>query len=242
MLKFKNLHIGFGKTKRGQENFLFQTGDIQLNQGEFVAVIGPNGSGKTTFFNTVLGLQNALNGEISFKGLDWKSVDRKEKTKILSFVPSKFLGVNHLSIYDLIAMGRSPYTNILNQLTENDHKIVNEVIQELNLESLMHDNTLTLSDGERQTAMIGKALAQEANIMILDEPTAFLDYNNRRKVLELLKRIAKKNDQLILISSHDLDLCFQYCSRVIAIDTKNKRLLDFKAPFNKDKVIQEVFS
>ncbi len=242
MLKFKDIHIGFGKTKRSQKNLLFQTGNIELNQGDFIAVIGPNGSGKTTFFNTVLGLQNTLKGEIIFKGMDWEAVDRKEKTKILSFVPSKFLGVNNLSVYDLIAMGRAPYTNILNQLTRKDREIVDKVIQELNLKHLIYDNTLSLSDGERQTAMIGKALAQEANIMILDEPTAFLDYKNRRKVLELLKGIVSRNKQLILISSHDLDLCFQYCNRVIAIDIKKKRLLNFEAPFNKDKIIQEVFS
>lgn len=241
MLKFENLHIGFRKAKGIKERILFETGDIQFHPGEFIAVIGPNGSGKTTFFNTLLGLQEALNGKVLFEGINWMDVDRKEKTKILSFVPSKFLGVNNLSIHDLIAMGRAPYTNILNRLTENDRNIIADVVQELDLGHLLNENTLSLSDGERQTAMIGKALAQEANIMILDEPTAFLDYNNRRKVLELLKGISKKNKQLILISSHDLDLCFQYCNRVIAIDIKNNQLLDFKAPFDKEGIIGKVF-
>lgn len=241
MLKFENLHIGFKKTKRSQKRVLFETGSIQFNPGEFIAVIGPNGSGKTTFFNTLLGLQDSLSGDILFEGKDWKEIDRKKKTKILSFVPSKFLGVNHLSINDLISMGRAPYTNILNQLTENDRKIISGVIEQLNLGQLLHKNTLSLSDGERQTAMIGKALAQEADIMILDEPTAFLDYNNRRKVLELLKEISKNNNQLIFISTHDLELCFHYCNRVIAIDTKTNKLLDFKAPFNKEEIIREVF-
>lgn len=241
MLKFENLHIGFGKTKRSQERVLFETGTIQFNPGEFIAVIGPNGSGKTTFFNTLLGLQESLNGKILYEGKDWEEVDRKKKTKLLSFVPSKFSGVNHLSTHELIAMGRAPYTNILNQLTEEDHKIISKVVQQLNLGHLIHENTLNLSDGERQTAMIGKALAQAADIMILDEPTAFLDYNNRRKVLELLKEISLKNNQLILISSHDLELCFHYCTRVIAIDAKTNRLLDFRAPFNKEEIIQKVF-
>lgn len=242
MLKFEDVHIGFSKTKGSLRRLLFKSGVIQFNSGEFIAVIGPNGSGKTTFFNTLLGLQEPLEGKISFEGTNWNDVDRKEKTKILSFVPSKFLGVNHLTIQDLIAMGRAPYTNILNQLTEKDHEIIDKVVQQLGLTPLLQENTLNLSDGERQTAMIGKALAQEASIMILDEPTAFLDYNNRRKVLELLSGISKENNQLTLISSHDLDLCFHYCSRVIAIDIENNQLLDFKTPFNKKEIIQKVFN
>lgn len=241
MLEFENLHIGFRKTKKNQQRLLFKISNLQLNQGEFVAVIGPNGSGKTTFFNTLLGLQAPLKGEAFFGGDNLKSVDRKKKNKILSFVPSKFSGVNHLTVFDLIAMGRAPYTNILNQLTPHDRIIINKVVEQLNLNHLLHKNTLHLSDGERQTGMIGKALAQETKIMILDEPTAFLDYNNRRKVLELLKDITKKNNQLVFISSHDLELCFQYCNRIIAIDDENNQLLDFKPPFDKEQIIQKTF-
>jgi iron complex transport system ATP-binding protein len=241
MLKFEELHIGFGRKKRKPPRLLFKTENMSFHPGDFVAVIGPNGSGKTTLFNTILAEQQAIQGQILHNNTNWRSVTREEKVKIMSFVPSKFNGVDNLSVYDLIAMGRAPYTNILNQLTSEDHLVIEKVIHQLGLAELVEKNTINLSDGERQIAMIGKALAQEAKIMILDEPTAFLDYNNRRKVLQLLKEIAIKNNQIIFISSHDLELCFDYCSRVVAIDAENLKLLDFNAPFDKSAIIASVF-
>ncbi|HLW39097.1 MAG TPA: ABC transporter ATP-binding protein, partial [Brumimicrobium sp.] len=92
-----------------------------------------------------------------------------------------------------------------------------------------------------QIAMIGKALAQKSKLMILDEPTAFLDYNNRRKIMHLLKELAQNNKQLIFISSHDIELCFEYCNRIIAIDNKTQELIQFMAPFDKKEVIKSVF-
>ncbi|HLV41171.1 MAG TPA: ABC transporter ATP-binding protein [Brumimicrobium sp.] len=241
MLKFEELHIGFGKNKRKPTRTLYKTEDLVFKPGDFIALIGPNGSGKTTLFNTILGEHQAIGGQILHNNTNWKSITREEKVKLMSFVPSKFNGVDNLNVYELIAMGRAPYTNILNQLTKEDHLVVEKVITELGLQELAQKNTVNLSDGERQIAMIGKALAQETKIMILDEPTAFLDYNNRRKVLQLLSEIAIKNKQLIFISSHDLELCFEYCNRVVAIDSKAQKLLDFNAPFEKQDIIEAVF-
>lgn len=241
MLSFQDLHIGFDKTKRKSERTLFTSPNYHFESGDFVAVIGPNGSGKTTLFNTILGDINPLSGTIKIKDKNWNQLNRNEKAKHLSFVPSKFNGVNHLTVYDLVAMGRSPYTNILNQLTAADRLVIEKVLSQLELNSFQDKNTITLSDGERQISMIGKALAQESEIMILDEPTAFLDYNNRRKVLQLLKEITQTNNQLTFISSHDLELCFEYCNRVVAIDIQTNSLLDFKAPFDKEEIIGMVF-
>ncbi|HLV41821.1 MAG TPA: ABC transporter ATP-binding protein [Brumimicrobium sp.] len=241
MLKLEELHIGYNDGKRKPMRKLFETEDITFYPGDFVAVIGPNGSGKTTLFNTILSEQAAIAGQILYKDSEWSTISRDEKVKIISFVPSKFNGVDNLTVYDLIAMGRAPYTNILNQLTVHDHSVVEKVVAQLGLQEFVHNNTLKLSDGERQIAMIGKALAQETSVMILDEPTAFLDYNNRRKVLRLLQEIAIENNQLIFISSHDLELCFEYCNRVVAIDSKAQKLIDFNAPFDKNGIINSVF-
>ncbi|WP_159038565.1 ABC transporter ATP-binding protein [Brumimicrobium mesophilum] len=241
MLKFEELHIGFAQKKHSEQRILFEVDSMSFKPGDFVAVIGPNGSGKTTLFNSILGHQEILSGAINIDGENWSNLNRIEKSKYLSFVPSKFDGVDHLSVFDLVAMGRAPYTNLLNKLTKDDQLVVQKVIDQLGLSKFADKNTLNLSDGERQIAMIGKALAQDAKIMILDEPTAFLDYINRRKVLQLLKEIAQLNDQIVFISSHDLDLCFEYCNRIIAIDTNSKKLLQFIEPFHKNDVIQTIF-
>lgn len=241
MLSFQKLHIGFNKKKSSEQRILFSAEEVSFKPGDFVAVIGPNGSGKTTLFNTILGHNEPLSGVISMEGKNWRELNRVERAKYLSFVPSKFEGVDHLNVYDLVAMGRAPYTNLLNKLTEEDKSVVNKVIKQLGLSEFINKNTIKLSDGERQIAMIGKALAQDTQIMILDEPTAFLDYNNRRKVLQLLKEIAQLNNQLIFISSHDLELCFEYCNRVVAINTESKELVNFKSPFNKEEIITRIF-
>lgn len=242
MLEFKELHIGYGASKKSKKNKLFTANDFMFKPGDFVALIGPNGAGKTTLFNSVLGLNKPLSGVINFNKVSLEVIPRQEKVRILSFVPSKFFGVNNLTVYDLIAMGRAPYTNLLNKLTEEDKTIVSTIVNELNLTKLKDRNTLNLSDGERQIAMIGKALAQKSEVIILDEPTAFLDYNNRIKVLRLLKKIAEKDQKIIFISSHNLELCFEFCNRIIAIDVQKKRLVNYSYPFDRDGIIETIFS
>jgi len=241
MLQFKDTHIGYYDAKSRKQQLLFKLEELTFKKGEFIAVIGPNGAGKTTFFNTLIGSQQSQGGKISFCDQNWLTIPRHKRVKALSFVPSKFEGVNHLTVYDLIAMGRAPYTNMLNKLTDHDHAVIEEIIDQLNIQHIIHKNTLRISDGERQIAMIGKALAQETDIIILDEPTAFLDYNNRRKVLNILQKIAKKQQKLIFLSSHNLELCFSYCSRVIAIEIEEKKMIDWLAPFDKEGIIQRVF-
>lgn len=234
MLAFKDIQIGY-------KEVLFSVPNMTLNSGQLVTLIGPNGAGKTTFLNTILGLQHPLNGKLFFNGKVFTEISKKEKTALLSHVASKFEGVNYLSIFDLIAMGRAPFTNMLNVLSEVDKEVVSNVIRALNLEEIANKSTTEISDGERQIAMIGKALAQETDIIVLDEPTAFLDYNNRRKVLRILKTIAKNQGKLILLTSHDLELCFESSDRIIGIDEKGKTLKIYNNTEQKSDIIQEIF-
>lgn len=225
----------------GYKEVLFSVPDMTLNAGQLVTLIGPNGAGKTTFLNTILGLQHPLKGKLFFNGREFTEISKKEKTALLSHVASKFEGVNYLSIFDLISMGRAPFTNMLNVLSEADKEVVSNVIRALNLEELANKSTTEISDGERQIAMIGKALAQETDIIVLDEPTAFLDYNNRRKVLRILKTIAANQNKLILLTSHDLELCFEHSDQVIGVDEANKSLRAYSEETPKEKIIQEIF-
>jgi iron complex transport system ATP-binding protein len=234
MLAFKDIQIGY-------KEVLFSVPDMTLNAGQLVTLIGPNGAGKTTFLNTILGLQHPLKGKLFFNEKEFTEISKKEKTALLSHVASKFEGVNYLSIFDLISMGRAPFTNMLNVLSEADKEVVSNVIRALNLEELANKSTTEISDGERQIAMIGKALAQETDIIVLDEPTAFLDYNNRRKVLRILKTIAANQNKLILLTSHDLELCFEHSDQVIGVDEANKSLRAYSEETPKEKIIHEIF-
>ena len=127
-------------------------------------------------------------------------------------------------------------------MSEEDHAIVNSVIEQLNIQHLAQKNTVEVSDGERQIAMIGKALAQESKVLILDEPNAFLDYNNKRKVMALLKGLAERKELLIILSSHDLDLSITYSHSIIAIDQSMKTIQRFEPKYKKEEIIARVFS
>ncbi|MEX1191494.1 MAG: ABC transporter ATP-binding protein [Brumimicrobium sp.] len=234
MLEFKNLHIGYKKV-------LFEVKDLTLNSGQLVSVIGKNGTGKTTFLNTILGINKPLQGTVKVSDRNIQELKRNELVTLFSHVSSKFDGVNYLSVYDLIAMGRAPYTNMLNQLREVDREIINSVIEKLNLTKLKDYSTSQISDGERQIAIIGKALAQQTKIIILDEPTAFLDYTNRRKVIKLLKEIAVEQDKLILISTHNIDLCIECSDLIIAVDDTKKSIILYQDKMDKSHLIEEVF-
>ena len=234
MLVFKNISIGY-KTP------LFSIEELSLSKGKLVVLIGANGTGKTTFFNTLLGIHQPLNGQIELNKTPLFSINRAKRTATFGFVPSRFSGVNYLSVRELISTGRAPFTNVLNRLSKTDHEVVNDVISQLNLTELQDKSTSEVSDGERQIAMIGKALAQSTEVILLDEPTAFLDYTNRKKVLSILSDLAKEENKLIIISSHDLELCMQYAQEIIAIDQKTKSLLHFNSPFQPKRIIQRIF-
>ncbi|PHR46438.1 MAG: ABC transporter ATP-binding protein [Fluviicola sp.] len=235
MLVLDNLHIGY-------KSVLFEVSDLKLSTGQLVSLIGPNGSGKTTFLNTILGITKPLNGEVLVENESISEISKAIKVKLLSHVASKFDGVSHLTVYELIAMGRAPYTNMLNRLTSEDHKIVSEIIQKLNLTELQSESTTNISDGERQIAMIGKALAQETKMIILDEPTAFLDYSNRLKVMKLLKNIAINENKLIVISTHNIEICLEFSNVILAVDNKNRTLRKYMDKVSKEELISDVFN
>lgn len=225
----------------GHKQALFNTGNLHLKKGQLISLIGPNGSGKTTFFESILGQVAVLSGEILIDSVKSDQMDRNFKMTTFGHVSSRFSGIEHLTIYDLIALGRAPYTNFLNRLSTDDHQLVKQIIEQLNIQHIAAKSTMAVSDGERQIAMIGKALAQESKVLILDEPNAFLDYNNKRKIMELLKDLAENRSLLVLLSSHDLDLSMQYSHGIIAIDQSMKTIQRFSPAYSKEEIIKRVF-
>lgn len=228
-------------TNIGHREVLFNIEELRLKTGRLVSLIGPNGTGKTTFFETLLGEIPILGGEINIDNKKVNNLKSKDRVELFSHVGSKFSGVEHLSVYELIGLGRAPFTNFLNRLGKSDHEIVQQIIKQLNIEKLANKNTTEISDGERQIAMLGKALAQKSKIIILDEPTAFLDYRNKQKIMRILSELAAEQNLLILISNHDIDLALKFSDEVIAIDPKQKSLLTFAQPFDKKEIVEQIF-
>ncbi len=235
MIELKNIEIGYHSALLSIENLVLET-------GKFYAIIGKNGIGKTTFIHTVLGLIPTIKGEIDINGQNIHQISANQRAKLVAHVPSKFEGVQHLSTRDFIAMGRAPYTNFLGKLAEEDWKLVDEISAELGIESFLQKDTSELSDGERQIASIAKALVQKTPVIVLDEPTAFLDYANRMSVQKLLQKVAKNANVCIIQSSHDLELCLEFADEMLIVEPNKKTIIPInRANCSKEKVIKIAF-
>jgi len=222
MIDLKQIEIG-------HKSLLFTADNLQLVKGKMYALIGANGSGKTTFLQSIIGVNKPLKGEIIVSGEPILKLNRIQKAKTISFVGSKFDGVDFLKTKDYIALGRTPYTNALGRLNDADLKVVNETIELFQLQDLKDKFTTELSDGERQLSAIARSITQQTEIIILDEPTAFLDYSNRKKVMELMNKIAIDLNKCVIISSHDLELCLESEIDLLVVNRKSKELTFYKA-------------
>ncbi len=231
--------IAVENTKIGFQTPLFSIESLHLKSGKMYALIGSNGSGKTTFLKSLIGLIEPISGKILVKEKSIFSLQRSERAKTIAFVNSKFDGVDFLRVRDYIALGRTPYTNALGRLSSADWKIVDDTIELLELGIYANKYTTELSDGERQLSAIAMAVAQQTEIIILDEPTAFLDYANRIKIITLMQKITQEMNKCVIVSSHDLELCLESKIDLLVIEKKSKKLSHFQSnQLTKEKLIE----
>lgn len=182
-------------------------------------LIGPNGIGKSTLLRTLAGLQKPLKGKILIDERPLASLNAEQLARRISIVLTDPSHPGDLCVDQVVELGRLPYTNWLGSLSEQDHQMVHDALGQVNALTLARRSFSELSDGERQKVMIARALAQDPLVMILDEPTAFLDWPNRVDLLMNLKQIAGKSDKAILISSHDLELVLQIADEIWLMDS-----------------------
>ena len=182
--------------------------------GEMVALIGGNGIGKSTLLKTIAGFQPALSGELLVRGRSMTDFGAQELARELSFVSTEIVRVANLTVREMVGLGRFPYTNWFGQLTRNDQDIVEKAIAQVGLSGYENRFVSRISDGERQRAMIARALAQDTPIMILDEPTAFLDISNKYEIVRILHQLAADHGKCILFSTHDLSTALHMADRI----------------------------
>ncbi|HET6559386.1 MAG TPA: ABC transporter ATP-binding protein [Prolixibacteraceae bacterium] len=203
-ISVRNLSVGY---KKGKQLVAVKQGiNLQARSGELIALVGSNGIGKSTLLRTLTGFQKALGGEILLNDRKLSSFSIKELARVLSFVSTEAVRVQNLRVWELLSMGRYPYTNFMGSLTEEDNTIIKRAIQQVGLSGYEDRMIDQISDGERQRAMIARTLVQDTPLIILDEPTAFLDIRNRYEIIHLLHDFVKNENKTVLFSTHDLNI------------------------------------
>ena len=188
-------------------------------QGESVALVGRNGVGKSTLLRSVAGLVPLAGGEVRVDGRSVFAMSHAERARTVSFVSTENVSAAYLNVEQVVAMGRAPYSGWAGRLTDEDRRKVVEALEAVDAARFVGRSIDRLSDGQRQRVMVARALAQDTPVVVLDEPTAFLDWDNRRLMIELLGRLAA--DKIILYSTHELDLAHTYASRVWSLTPEN---------------------
>ena len=229
MLRTEDVSIGY-------DHCLLEHLNVQVEAGEFICLIGLNGSGKSTLLQSLCGLQNILSGNIYIDGKNIYSLKQEVLAKYFSLVLTDSIHVDNLSVFNLVAIGRCPHTNWLGHLTKQDKQIVYQAIEQVGLTTKMNTNFTSMSDGEKQRAMIAKVLAQDTPIVLLDEPTAYLDVLNRIHIMQLLKNLSKQMHKSFVVSTHELDLAMQVADKIWLIADNQ---LYVGAP--EDLLLQNIF-
>ena len=234
-IQIVNLSTGY---KQGKSNsrVVMQHLNATFRSGELSCLIGSNGLGKSTLLRTLSAFQPALDGEVYIESRTLDNYTAAELSKEVSVVLTGKPDVRNMSIEEMIGLGRSPYTGFFGRLSDNDKSIVDESITLVGIQHLKGRMIHSLSDGERQKVMIAKALAQQTPIILLDEPTAFLDFPSKVEMLKLLHRLAHEMDKTILLSTHDLELAVRLADNLWKMDAEGLHLVE-KAEVEKE--IQE---
>lgn len=192
--------------------------NVEIKSGELTCLIGSNGIGKSTLLKTLTGFLPKLSGRLLLDGRDINMLSQRERAKYISIVLTYKSDVQNLSVTEMVGMGRMPYTGFWGKLNTNDQTIVAEAIEMVGIEHLKNRMIQTLSDGERQKVMIAKALAQQTPIILLDEPTSFLDFPSKVEMLQLLHRLAKETNKVVFLSTHDLELALRIADRLVELN------------------------
>lgn len=196
---------------------------LSLPCGRLVCLLGPNGAGKSTLLRTLCGFQPPIEGTVTISGSDITTMSAAEVARLVSVVLTDRPLTPSLTAAEMVGMGRAPYTGFWGRLSDEDRRLVSEAMQAVGIAPLATRRMGRLSDGERQKVMIAKALAQHTPVIVLDEPTAFLDYPSKVAVMKTLARLAHDEGKTILMSTHDLELAAQLGDELMKIENKHIR-------------------
>lgn len=236
ILKIENLEIGY------EEKAILPPINARLEEGSLIALIGPNGAGKSTLFKTLTAQIKAVSGSIFLKGKDINTYNPKEKANLIGLVLTERPDEMFLKVFDVVASGRSPYTNFFGKLNKEDENIIKESLEIIGITNLINKYFNTLSDGEKQKVMIAKTLAQNTPIIFMDEPTAFIDYPSKIELFSIMKMLTEERKKTIIFSSHDLELLLRYTDDIWMISKGKDFVSTKKEMLLRSDIIKDYFN
>lgn len=211
LLETEKLDVGYGR------KIVISQVQIKAMRGQVICLLGPNGAGKSTILRTLSGLLAPVNGVVRIEGTDIAQIKKKQLAQTLSLVLTEPITPALTTVSALVAMGRTPYTDFLGRLTEEDHAIIREALETVGAAHLKDRLYSELSDGEKQKVMIARALVQQPQLIILDEPTSHLDIKHKVEVIRVLQRLANERGITCILSLHDIDLALKGCQTVLLV-------------------------
>ncbi len=219
ILHINNLSIGYSKKK--QDKIVCSALNASIFSGELVCLLGENGAGKSTLIRTLCGFQPALAGEVLLWNEHVSNISKAKLSRLVAVVLTERVSVPNATVHELVSLGRSPYTGAFGVLNAEDKQIVVDAIHKCGIGHKIHEKLSNLSDGEKQKAFIAKALAQDTKLIVLDEPTAFLDLPSRIEIVQLLRNISSAQNRAVLMSTHDMDLAMQMADKLWLLSAKD---------------------
>lgn len=217
MTELRDFSIGY------RDNRLLERVNASLDSGCLTALIGRNGSGKSTLLRALAGINTRYTGDIIIGGRNLRKMRPQELARTVAFVNTERTRISNLRCEDVVALGRAPYTNWIGHLQDVDRDIVARSLEAVGMSAFARRSMDTMSDGECQRIMIARALAQDTPVILLDEPTSFLDLPNRYELVALLARLAREQDKCVVFSTHELDIALRFCDSIALFD--NPRLI-----------------
>jgi len=215
ILSTSNLSIGYQSKK--EKNIIAENLNLTFEQGKLISLVGGNGIGKSTLLRTITGIQKPIAGTVMLKEKEIHDYESLALAQNLSLVLTEKLPPSNLSVFELIALGRQPYTNWLGKLSAEDLEKINQAIALTHVEHLIDKRHHEISDGQLQIVLIARALAQDTPLIILDEPTTHLDLFHKVSIFKLLKKLSQETNKCILFSTHDIDLAIQLSDEMIVM-------------------------
>jgi len=209
--------LGIGYHSKSQHHVIAENLNLKLAEGQLISLVGANGIGKSTLLRTLTGIQKPLNGNVTLNDKSIFSYHTLELAQNLSLVLTEKLPPSNLTVFELIALGRQPYTNWLGKLSGEDYDKITQAVELTHIAHLLNKKHHEISDGQLQIVLIARALAQDTPLIILDEPTTHLDLFHKVSVFKLLKKLSQETGKCILFSTHDIDLAIQLSDEMIVM-------------------------